>query len=1068
MAKRNSQPGSRRRRRSQRQSPGTPPVVPTLAPAPPRPAGPLIDPLGRQGRLAARLGIALALLMTCALFHIHFYRHFAHTKYFALAIATALVVVGAVAGWRRGIPCPESRREMRLFRLAILAVLATWLFSLLFAVNVGHGLENLIRIAPILIVAWWAAQRPLSWRRDVPWMIGVMFLTTVVVLILGLAQWEDFQRVWYNRWVDHRQYGTFEHWRGLFLRERLGLLSHGHWLSTLGNKNSAGSFYAGALSLMAGVVVLDRSLLRRAIALVLAAVLAKVLIWTTSRGGTVAAMAGLGAAGFALLVAAPRRDNSENVAMRAGVALLLLGWVVSIAFRSAGVVRVLFELMTLLGVIWIVWLSHTHPWGRGMRLLAAVGLGLMTLLWAFAALWFAGLAWPLAVLLAVVAGVAVGGLSLNAEGRAPFRRMATVVVVLTVILWIGLLRALSSMDLADLQHQDSRFGAVWEQVVGGGDKSFMDRLYIWQSASRMVRDHPLTGIGFAQFPLIYPRYTLPEYYELWPPSQLITTEEAHSGHLNLTLETGVLGALAWTLLLGLAWRGAMRRMRWAEAGDEAARAALIWFPPAVAMVAHMAVDKFWAYPASLTLMMFSFGQMVRPRMVETLPRSQVELRTLGRVAALAAGALLLAGGIWGVVELFGDTGSRELRVALALAAVAMVWGLIGAAWPRLVFSRPARHETAAVIGAVGLVIAVVALWPSAQLAAGSNALARARLCADQWESYDSRLSTVVNPVERRAHLAERERNHGLALQATRDARILVPWTCDSWSRSLDFLNRTASPVANDPVIVRLLFEAIRVAPNYYPVQRNLATAAATQASALRRASSEDERWRQCLELARRINEQVLELRPTELLTLQSQAEIARALGDAESAMGLYQRFLDYPGIDHWGMGLADNARVQMAILCDERGDLESALEWLEAADRRAVGINQMGLWLRICLVQIRQGRFDEAVEGLRGRIRDLSDTTLARQAQLYGASESNPRDRIAVQLIGLLRRGDVEEALDLIRPRGALAESALNWSLNLVIARLGSEDLCRREIELARQAMPGESFASAEAQLLSP
>ena len=197
--------------------------------------------------------------------------------------------------------------------------------------------------------------------------------------------------------------------------------------------------------------------------------------------------------------------------------------------------------------------------------------------------------------------------------------------------------------------------------------------------------------------------------------------------------------------------------------------------------------------AGLTLMMFSFAQMVRPRSVAALPRPAVELRTVGRVTALAAGAALLVGGIWGMVELIMAAEGQGPRVALGLVLVAMVWGLIGAAWPRAVMARPARHGAAAVVCVVGLVIAVVALWPAAELGAGSNALARARLYADQFDSLDRRIASVVNPAERRTYLAERERLRGLAFVATRDTRVYSPWTCDSWRSTAATPGQTRAP-----------------------------------------------------------------------------------------------------------------------------------------------------------------------------------------------------------------------------------------------------------------------------------
>jgi tetratricopeptide (TPR) repeat protein len=211
--------------------------------------------------------------------------------------------------------------------------------------------------------------------------------------------------------------------------------------------------------------------------------------------------------------------------------------------------------------------------------------------------------------------------------------------VVAALVWVGGVIWLGLAEVDQVAEFNSELRDTWRQWVGVGKASFMDRLCIWKSGSEMLLGSPLIGIGWAQFPLIYPLHTLEAYYNLWGPVKLITTEEAHSGHFNIALETGLLGGGAWAAVLALAWIGALRNLRLAAQGDMAARATLIWFPPAAALVLHMWIDKFLSYPASMILMMWCLGQMVRPRQVAR--GGEPSARWVGAVGLIALAAALL-------------------------------------------------------------------------------------------------------------------------------------------------------------------------------------------------------------------------------------------------------------------------------------------------------------------------------------------------------------------------------------------------------------------------------------------
>jgi O-antigen ligase len=96
-----------------------------------------------------------------------------------------------------------------------------------------------------------------------------------------------------------------------------------------------------------------------------------------------------------------------------------------------------------------------------------------------------------------------------------------------------------------------------------------DRVFIWSRSVEIIRDHPLHGIGFANYPLVCGRY-----YDRVDPHFLMRTW-AHNLELSTLAETGPLGLLALLWLLIAAARMVLRSASPFALGALAALAA--WF-----------------------------------------------------------------------------------------------------------------------------------------------------------------------------------------------------------------------------------------------------------------------------------------------------------------------------------------------------------------------------------------------------------------------------------------------------------------------------------------------------------
>ena len=149
------------------------------------------------------------------------------------------------------------------------------------------------------------------------------------------------------------------------------------------------------------------------------------------------------------------------------------------------------------------------------------------------------------------------GFAVYAYFTAPKRHLGrAILIVLLCAASIGTMMATYPPLQNKLRITEGLFSGNYEEM----DAATSLRLPIWQTASKMVKDHWLNGIGARGFRYIYPQYAAPDdpFMKVNPTSG---PTHPHQITLEILVETGVIGLLGFVAFLVLMLRRTWQAMR---------------------------------------------------------------------------------------------------------------------------------------------------------------------------------------------------------------------------------------------------------------------------------------------------------------------------------------------------------------------------------------------------------------------------------------------------------------------------------------------------------------------------
>lgn len=240
-------------------------------------------------------------------------------------------------------------------------------------------------------------------------------------------------------------------------------------------------------------------------------------------------------------------------------------------------------------------------------------------------------AW-LAMLVVLVVGIGCAAIGARSGLRLPRRRLCA-------LLGVGLLGCALAVALPNrlTWRSASPYAETLRGLANYHEGSGRGRLIQYRNTARMVRDHPLLGVGPGNWLVQYPRYASPGDPSFDPRDWLPTNRYPNGDWFGVAAERGIPALLALVAALALGVSRAWRRIR-REPGTEGPQGtALLCTMAALATMA--AFDPILLQPAPAFLVFALLGALW------PAGRSVAEVSIRGAYRLIVVAAILCAGAV---------------------------------------------------------------------------------------------------------------------------------------------------------------------------------------------------------------------------------------------------------------------------------------------------------------------------------------------------------------------------------------------------------------------------------------
>lgn len=256
--------------------------------------------------------------------------------------------------------------------------------------------------------------------------------------------------------------------------------------------------------------------------------------------------------------------------------------------------------------------------------------------------------WLFVCLLVSVLGTALWRLIVYLIGNKAHKILAALVAIILLLVAIPL-----GIGLRD-QLNNSNLAAEASEIFDFTGSSYYSRIAFNNWALEIIKDHPVNGTGAGGWSALYRQYQ----------DNNANTEDVHNHHINIWIEAGTIGFIAWMLVLALFIRCLIKTK--AKAAEREWLLILAIGSALLVMLAHAAIDFDLSIPAMSIFLWTMLGLINNgyKRSAEIKSHPIATLKYInGTLVVIVSITLLISGMLAYSAYLHAAQGAEQIRLS---------------------------------------------------------------------------------------------------------------------------------------------------------------------------------------------------------------------------------------------------------------------------------------------------------------------------------------------------------------------------------------------------------------------